>query len=415
MQAHGAGIIKVDNIYYMIGEDHTDGTAFQNINCYSSPNLVDWSYMGALLSKTYSFGDLGDNRIVERPKVIYHKNSKKYVMYMHIDNEAYSEAKVGVASSDAVCGKYTYHQSFQPQGCQSRDIGLFQEDDGTAYLISEDRAKGLRIFKLSDDYLTVPESIWAWSDSIESPALVKHDGVYFVFGSHLSGWAPNDNVYSTATAITGPWSDWKIFAPKGSNTFDSQTTYVLPVSKDLVIYMGDRWEPNILMKSSYIWLPLTFNGLNVTMNTYMDHWSLDVAAGQWAPGAWETFYEGQSANLSAGAKVLSCSGCLKQKAAGYIGGPNNGCATFQNVRAVGNGRRLLRIFAPNGDSTQRFANIIVNGRQSTRVAFLPSADASTPGVSSVMVDMKDGMNEIKIEGVDGGWGPDLDRLQIPAS
>jgi hypothetical protein len=59
-------------------------------------------------------------------------------MYMHIDNSGYSEAKVGVATSSSVCGQYSYRGSFQPLGYQSRDIGLFQDSDGSAYLLSED-------------------------------------------------------------------------------------------------------------------------------------------------------------------------------------------------------------------------------------------------------------------------------------
>ena len=121
----------------VIGEDKTDGSAFQNVNCYSSTNLVDWTYVGALLSQQSS-GDLGPNRVVERPKVIHNAQTNQYVMYMHIDSSSYGEAKVGVATSSSLTGKYSYRGSFQPLGYQSRDMGLFQDDDGTAYLLSED-------------------------------------------------------------------------------------------------------------------------------------------------------------------------------------------------------------------------------------------------------------------------------------
>lgn len=121
----------------MIGEDKTEGSAFQNVNCYSSTNLVEWTYVGALLSRTAS-GDLGPNRVVERPKVIYNSSTRKYVMYLHIDSSNYGEAKVGVATSDTVCGKYTYISSWRPLGFESRDIGLFQDDNGSAYLLTED-------------------------------------------------------------------------------------------------------------------------------------------------------------------------------------------------------------------------------------------------------------------------------------
>lgn len=144
MQAHGAGMIKVGSTYYMIGEDKTNGTNFQHVNCYSSKNLVEWAYVGPLLSESGSSGDLGPNRIVERPKVIYNSATSKYVLYMHIDDLTYSEAKIGVATSDSVCGSYTYLGSWQPLGFQSRDIGLFKDSDGSAYLLSEDVSLTLR-------------------------------------------------------------------------------------------------------------------------------------------------------------------------------------------------------------------------------------------------------------------------------
>lgn len=98
---------------------------------------MSWTYVGALLSQTSS-GDLGPDRVVERPKVIYNSSTKKYVLYMHIDDSSYAEAKVGVATGDSVCGSYDYLGSWQPLGYQSRDIGLFQDDDGSAYLLTED-------------------------------------------------------------------------------------------------------------------------------------------------------------------------------------------------------------------------------------------------------------------------------------
>jgi sucrose-6-phosphate hydrolase SacC (GH32 family) len=120
-----------------VGEDKTNGTAFINVNCYSSTNLVEWTYEGALLSQTAS-GDTGPGRVIERPKVIYNKNTNKYVMWMHIDSSDYGEAKIGVATGDSVCGKYTYLRSERPLGFESRDSGLYVDDDGKSYLLTED-------------------------------------------------------------------------------------------------------------------------------------------------------------------------------------------------------------------------------------------------------------------------------------
>ena len=60
-----------------------------------------------MLSRTDS-GDLGPDRVVERPKVLFNEVTGKYVMWMHIDDSSYGEAKTGVATADSLCGKYNY-------------------------------------------------------------------------------------------------------------------------------------------------------------------------------------------------------------------------------------------------------------------------------------------------------------------
>ena len=103
IQAHGEGITKVGGTYYWIGEDKTSGSAFQNIKCYASTDLRTWAFAGNLLTRQAS-GDLGPNRVVERPHVIFNAATSTYVMYMHIDNSSYSERRAGVATSSSVCG-----------------------------------------------------------------------------------------------------------------------------------------------------------------------------------------------------------------------------------------------------------------------------------------------------------------------
>jgi hypothetical protein len=46
--------------------------------------------------------------------------------------------------------------------------------------------------------------------------------------------AANDNQYCTATSLSGPWSAWTDFAPSGTNTYKSQTNYVLGVGNTVV-------------------------------------------------------------------------------------------------------------------------------------------------------------------------------------
>jgi hypothetical protein len=68
---------------------------------------VTWTFVNKVLTLQTS-GDLGPNRVVERPHVIYNDKTKKYVMWLHIDSSNYGEAKAGWATSDSVCGNYNY-------------------------------------------------------------------------------------------------------------------------------------------------------------------------------------------------------------------------------------------------------------------------------------------------------------------
>jgi hypothetical protein len=285
IQAHGGGMIKVGATYYWFGEDKTGeskgNSPFLNVPCYSSADLAHWKFEANVLTRQKS-GDLGPGRIIERPKVIYNKTTKQYVMYMHADDGPHTITKVGVATSSTVCGAYTYRGSFKPMGNISLDLGLFVDDDSTAYLISDTRTKGLKIYKLSADYLKVVSTVATLAE-LESPALFKQNGRYYLLTSHRTGWNTNDNVYSTSTSLAKGWSGWKLFAPQGSKTFNSQTTFVLPVQGSqgtTYMFMGDRWKPASLGTSPYIWLPLTVKGTTVSL-AWHAKWFIDTSTGLW--------------------------------------------------------------------------------------------------------------------------------------
>ncbi|KAL5344439.1 hypothetical protein ACLOAV_010699 [Pseudogymnoascus australis] len=394
----------------MIGEEKTDGPAFQAVNCYSSKNLVEWSFEASLLTRTEEDGDLGPNRIIERPKVIKNDKTGKYVMWMHVDSPDYKDARVGVATADSVCGKYEYRESFRPFDYQSRDIGLFKDGDGSAYLLTEDRDYGTRIIKLTDDYLNVEKVTFGWQYFAESPALVKVQDTYFIFGSHLTGWNANDNIYSYAKSLEGPWSEWTEFAPVGSKTHASQVNYVLPLGSDKALYMGDRWVENNLAASTYIWLPLKFDGTSVKLDWY-ESWTVDMEAGNWY-SVDAKMHEGEAAALSNNSVVVGCNLCSGSKAAGYIGGEDNGTVTF-NVDVTSNERVTLTIKYWNNDYDSRFATFSVNGREKQTAAFLSTGHYYWGVGSSVIhVDLREGSNTIVVSGSDG-WGPDVDALRVP--
>jgi hypothetical protein len=203
--------------------------------------------------------------------VIYNDWTGKYVMWMHIDDANYTKASIGVAVSDSPTGPFTYLYSKRPHDCESRDMTIFKDDDGKAYLVysSEDNSE-LHIGQLTDDYLDVTSVMRRLliAQHREAPALFKHEGTYYMVTSGCTGWAPNMALAHAATSILGPWETLGNPCVGGndifrSTTFFSQSTFVLPLPglPGSFIFMADRWNPSDLSDSRYVWLPLTIGGV----------------------------------------------------------------------------------------------------------------------------------------------------------
>ena len=181
IQAHGGGVIQLGDTFYWFGEDRTQTNtrAKRFASCYASKDLVHWQFRNQVL-KLGNVENLQHGWALERPKVFYNAKTKKYVMYFHLDGAlpgetpGYNFARVGVATCDTVDGDYKYVNSFRPLEHESRDIGQFIDDDGSAYLIFEDRPFGFRIAKLSEDYLTLEKEICLVPEHLEGGALVHY-------------------------------------------------------------------------------------------------------------------------------------------------------------------------------------------------------------------------------------------------
>ena len=261
IEAHGGGVIRHAGRFYWFGEDRTQGEdpAKRYVSCYVSRDLVHWTKHGDALVLADP-EHLGPRWVLERPKVYSSGRAKQFVMYFHLDDSRYKLARVGTAVSKSPCGPYTYVRSFQPLGQESRDIGQFVDDDGTAYLIFESRpTKGFFIAKLTPDRLGVAERTSFVPAPLEGGALVHLGDWYYVIGSHMTGWKPNPDVYAVAHSIQGPWSSFENIAPPEANTYDSQPTMLFKLKgthKTSIIYMGDIWKPHALWDSRYLWMPL---------------------------------------------------------------------------------------------------------------------------------------------------------------
>lgn len=287
INAHGAGMLYYDTVFYLFGEIKkgktwlVDGQSWEDyrvpaggVSCYSSRDLLHWKYEGIALAPTTgdATSEIDTGRVIERPKVIYNSHTQQFVMWMHIDKNDYSYAHAGVAVSNTPAGPYTYLGSVKPNGQDSRDMTLFKDDDGKAYLIHASEANNtMQVCLLSDDYLS-PSGTYTRiliNRNREAPAMFKSNGKYYLITSACTGWSPNAATYSVADSPLGPWIEYgnPCSGPNAENTFNAQSTYVLPVNgKDnRFIFMADMWNKTDLPNSTYLLLPLQVDNGKVSI------------------------------------------------------------------------------------------------------------------------------------------------------
>lgn len=283
VSAHGGGIIRDKDIFYLFGEKHSDtSNAFAGFNCYSSKDLYNWKFESLALA-VQDTGKLGPKRIGERVKVMKCPKTNEYVMFMHTDDLGYKDQCVGYATSKNVTGPYTFKGALLLNGKPIRkwDMGTFQDTDGKGYVLIH----GGDIYQLDDHYTQITKQVAKEiAVGCESPAVFKKDGIYFWLGSHRTSWERNDNFYFTAGSLSGPWVNRGLFAPEGSLTWNSQTTFVLPVKgnkETSYIFMGDRWSyPKQNSAATYVWQPLTIKDSILSIPKFLENWQIDLPGGK---------------------------------------------------------------------------------------------------------------------------------------
>lgn len=375
IQAHGGQIVTVEeggqSVHYWYGEDRSnDYWNSPGVGVYRSTDGMNWENLGTALRSISAsteleepyfdalydtVDDAGQPRadrieelnyhlnttqsadytaIFERPKVLYNAANDQWVMWWHSDGRitpggstyARSMAAVAVADDPAgpfrMVGAYRLYNRANYQACtssavpgQARDMTVFQDDDGTAYIAySSEENYTLYLARLNDDYTNVEKTTttdtvnanqysedgqypYIFADGsasapvrgtdfqivkecghLEAPAIFKHGGRYYTIASGATGWAPNPQTYHTATDIFGTWirgveagDQYETVSynaiPEGGDgllsvgdvrrtTFGSQSTNVFTLGPGKYAYMGDRWNSGAA-DSTYVWLPMT--------------------------------------------------------------------------------------------------------------------------------------------------------------
>ena len=121
---------------------------------------------------------------VGNPQVIFNNHTKKFVMWMTLDNEKRDLAMDAVAVSNFTNGPFTFIRSFYPDGNQTRDHAIFKEENGdTAYLI--------RTYYATVDYVllsAVMQPIWESVKNVDGT-------INFALSYHRANYESNYDDY----------------------------------------------------------------------------------------------------------------------------------------------------------------------------------------------------------------------------
>lgn len=293
VSATEGGIIQVGATWYLWGLDRSKNNhSFEGVNLYSSPDLVHWTFVRQILKKT-SDPLLDNGAVIERAKILQNQSTGKFVMWMHYEgHDAYSVAEVAYAVADEIDGDYVLKEHFRPLTLDSRDLNVYQDTDGSAYLLCTTKGnQNVSLFALDASYTKVTKELFRGNASddfeCEGHSIVKSGGYYFWLMSWCSGWDFNDNHYYYSKSLAGPWTAGGNIAPAGAKTYESQVGWAFPMPGDdgtNFVYMGDRWSVNNFSASRMVMLPLQVKGTKVTL-PWHDRWYPARDSGWTAGGA----------------------------------------------------------------------------------------------------------------------------------
>ena len=334
INAHGGNIIRHEGTWYWYGE-HRPVRGFSmdaGVAAYSSSDLIHWKNEGVVLSVSHEPGsDIESGCIMERPKVIYNKKTKKFVMLFHLElkGQGYATARVAFAVSDSPTGPFRFIRSTRlhagkwpfdmnrkaieaarqtnpsawkewwtpewrrevekgmylwqdfEKGQMSRDMTVYVDDDGHAYHITSSQENlTLLVSELTDDYLdfTGRYNMIAPGGQNEAPCIFRRGKDYWLICSGCTGWAPNEARMFHSRSIWGPWQ--QLPSPfvgtatgyqdmPANKTFGAQGTYILPLG-DQWMFMADIWNPRRLAQSLHPWLPIQFDDKGTPVIKWVD-------------------------------------------------------------------------------------------------------------------------------------------------
>jgi hypothetical protein len=319
--AQSGGISKFGSTYYWYGVQYagassyySTGTAnsdtlFVAINCYTSTDLVHWTFANASVTTStpgFSFPGASDPTsasdfgwVSRMGSVLYNSSSKLYVMWVQYDGDD------GVGMACLTCSTPT--GNFVINNVQTSIGNVYHNIEGdstifcdvdhgsTPYLIFSDShgREHAYISPLSSNYETIESAtlISEWPQGQEANNMFCRNGIYYYIMSNTAGWSYSSAYAVWSSSILTP-SDYTADAAFAGTTADythhSQVSFGIEIegtSQTSYVMAGDRWADfddtykNAGFGSGYYeWSPITFSGNTPTYNSLSKGGTLGINA-----------------------------------------------------------------------------------------------------------------------------------------
>jgi hypothetical protein len=208
VDAHDGRMIQFGKKFYWYGTAYGNTNGFTTANeyvCYSSDNLNNWKWEGALLPKKPA-------GVYYRPHVVYNAKTKKYVLWYNWYPKLW-EGQFGVAVSNSPAGPFTIlndNVTVKQQALGVGDLGVFVDDDNKAYL-SYNTINGHKVsVELLDDNYTAStlQGSELIAEHCEAGSMFKRNGWYYLLTDYTCCFCTQGSGVKVFTASTplGPYT-----------------------------------------------------------------------------------------------------------------------------------------------------------------------------------------------------------------
>ncbi|WP_026715293.1 family 43 glycosylhydrolase [Flavobacterium daejeonense] len=267
-----------------------DHCTFKAVSCYSSTDLVNWTFENNVFTEAKAFPD-GRKTWVGRLGVAFVKEINKYALFVQHGSQ------VLVALADSPASEFIWHQKINMEPwigtTNTGDQTVFTDDDGKSYLIYS-YGKGRNKIYVSE--IGVEKGKVGILDctrifqgeSREGNCMFKYKNKYYMAASNIYGWDSSFAYYLVSDDIRGPYfptNDMQIMEGcEEDYAHVTQTGFFYTLKRnntETVLYCGDRWADFAGNGLGYNqWFPLSFNGDKPYFNS-LSSWNLNEKTGEW--------------------------------------------------------------------------------------------------------------------------------------